>query len=300
MKNNAAINSRERVQRVIRWGIADRVPKGELCINDGIVCQVIGCESAGFAEKYSFIQYMGLDLVSLSPVYPQGVKRLPQTSEYTWPHIREWTRTPLFTFAVLDGAFEWGMRIFNPQKFFALLGKNPQSLGELVRCVEKLNLNMAERLASEGIDAVMIADDIAQQRNLFVNPCILRTAFFPSLGRQVEKMTELGLPVFYHSDGNYGEVLEDLLNLGFTGLQCLEKNAGINIDELQKNYGKRVCLWGHLDADDISRAADADNLKKLNDSIRHLAERGKFLLGTTSGLFQGMDIDLLRKIYQLF
>lgn len=300
MKNSAAINSRERVKRVIRWGIADRVPKGELCINDDIVCRATGSESAGFSAKYSFIQYMGLDLVSLSPVYPHGLKRLPETTEYTWPHIREWTQTPLFTFAVLDGAFEWGMRIFYPQKFFVLLGTQPQALGEFVRCVEKLNLNMAERLASEGVDAVIIADDIAHQKNLFTHPHILRTAFFPSLGRQVEKMTKLGLPVFFHSDGNYGKVLDDLLNLGFTGFQCLEKNAEMNINELQKKYGKRACLWGHLDANDILQAADSDNLKKLHESISHMAERGKFLLGTTSGLFHGMDIDLLRRIYQSF
>jgi uroporphyrinogen decarboxylase len=293
-------SSRERVKALMEQGKTDRIPKGELCINDEVVCQAMGCVEAGFEERYGLIQQLGLDLVSLSPEYPRNLKELPKPSQYTWPDVNKWVSdTELFTFAVLDGAFEWGMRILGLHSFCVLL-KSPLSIKELVDSVEKLNLGMVERLADAGTDGFILADDIAYNDGLFANPQVLRDSFIPSLARQVDEIRCGGLPVFYHSDGNYRLVQDDIVNAGFTGLQCLEKNAGMDLVELWAQYGEKLCLWGHLDVDDIEAAVDSVNMTQLTASVRALSQQGRFILGTTSGLFKGMDIPLLQSIYKTF
>lgn len=298
MNTNRPLSSRERVQNLIYHNVFDQIPKGELCINDDVFSSIAAITRGRFEEKFHFIQTLGHDLVSLSPHYPRDPKRVPSAEEYVWPDLDKWVgQTSLFTFAVIDGPFEWGLRIFGLEKFFTMIKKSPSSLEELISSVERLNMATVLKLEAEGINGIILADDIAYQSGLFVSPEILRSSFIPSLARQVEIISAKNLPVLYHSDGNYLPVIEDILNTGFNGLQCLEKNAGMDIKELQERFGEKICLWGHLEIDDVSQAGNATFLANLVESIHILASQGKFILGTTSGLFAGVDVNLLSTIY---
>ena len=301
LQQHTELSSRRFVQQIIEYGTKERIPKGELCINDDVVCLVTGCDKPGFDERLAFVCSLGLDIITLGPCYPFGLDRLPSMADYEWPDLKRWVReTSLFTFAVLDGAFEWGMRILGAEKFFVMLRTSPLSTQELVSATEKLNLAAVERLGAEGINGFILADDIAYQNGLFASPQLLQKFFIPSLARQANDIRIQGLPVFYHSDGNYKQVLNDIVNVGFTGLQCLEKSAGMDIKELQQQLGRKVCLWGHLEVADLTQASNPSYHASLISSIKELSSSGTLILGTTSGLFQGMDIDVLRTIYSTF
>jgi uroporphyrinogen decarboxylase len=294
---NQTLNSRELVKTVISKGPGFGLPKGELCIDDQVFINLSGCAQPGFEERLGVLESLSLDLVSLSPEYPSG--RLPEVSEYLWPDLNLWvTATSYFTFAVLDGAFEWGMRVLGLQKFFSMLKESPLSVKEFIGRVDKLNLATAEKLVAEGIDGIILADDIAYQSGLFVSPKTLRDAFIPSLALQAGFVRSSGLPVFFHSDGDYRTVIEDIVGAGFQGLQCLEKGAGMNMEILREQFGPEICFWGHLDVNDIKEANSEESCIKLLESIRLTASQGSFILGTTSGLFTGIDLDVLRSVYR--
>lgn len=105
-------NPRLAVRRVIYEGAHDYIPKGELCIDDDIVCRAVQAKEAGFPEKCAFLQYLGLEIYTISPCYPERGKDLPAGREISWPELNKWTGdTDLFIFAVVDGPFEWGMRL---------------------------------------------------------------------------------------------------------------------------------------------------------------------------------------------
>jgi uroporphyrinogen decarboxylase len=297
---NENLSSRQRVQKLLRDGLTDKMPIGELCINDGVVCGQYGCICSGFEERFAFIQSLRLDIVSLSPLYPTGLSRLPEVREYQWPDVHRWVNdTSLFTFAVLDGAFEWGMRILGLEEFCVMLRRSPLSLQELSNRVETLNQSLVERLADQGINGIILADDIAYQQGLFASPQMLRDTFIPSLARQAERILHADLPVFYHSDGNYMAVIEDIVAAGFNGLQCLEKSAGMDIHKIRAQFGKELCLWGHLEVEDIVQANDPKSFNEIIASTRNLASDGRFIMGTTSGLFEGIDIKTLQAIYKM-
>ncbi|HZK24060.1 MAG TPA: uroporphyrinogen decarboxylase family protein [Oscillospiraceae bacterium] len=298
MPENSNLSPRELVQWVLENGVTDRIPKGELCITDGAIRKVMRVPEAGFTEKKAFAETMGLDIYSLSPQYPQQEKSLPTKKEYLWPELKNWTvDSPYFIFAVLDGAFEWGMRLLGFQEFCSNL-RSPLVMEALVEQVENLNFYMIEKLAAEGVNGFILADDIAHQQGLFARPQVFQEFFIPSLARQVEQILRLDLPVFYHSDGNYRAVISDIINTGVSGLECLEKTAGMHIKELQALLGPQVCLWGHLDTDDLEAAAqDASLLTPLLDNTLALAQGKRFILGTTSGLFEGMQLEVLQELY---
>lgn len=291
-------NPRLLVNRLLAHGTAEAMIKGELCINERVIQLKNGVTAVAFEEYVTFIQAMGLHIVSLSPRYAANPGQLPEFPACKWPHLNRWVNdTSLFTCAVIDGAFESGMRTLGLEPFCLMLRK-PLPLREWIHRVETLNKSLINYLASQGINGIILADDIAHSGGLFASPQIIKDLFIPSLARQVEYGLSLGVPVFFHSDGNYMAVIEEIIAAGFTGLQCLEKTAGMDIRGIRQQFGRDLCLWGHLDAGDIEQAANEESLKSVIQETQELAAGGRFILGTASGLFEGMDVDTLQKIYR--
>lgn len=288
-------NSRERVKAAVSHQLPDRIPRGELCIDDGLIAERLNCSQVGFEERAAFVQDLGLDLVCLAPDYPDG-KSVPSSLKPILPDLEEWAlKTPLFIFALIDGAFGWGTRTLGYTDFLMLSRSSPLSFQDFIEKVEQLNKELIKGLVDQGVDGIIIADDIAYQHGLLINPKTLRESIFPALARQVE--TAAGkVPVFFHSDGNYSEIIPDLIQCGFQGLQCLERRAGMEPLRLQEQYPE-LCLWGTLEVEDLQRANNPDYSEKLISEIKALASHKGFILGTTCGLFKGIDIDALTAIY---
>ncbi len=150
-----------------------------------------------------------------------------------------------------------------------------------------------------GADGILIADDIAYRQSTTVSPTLLRELFFPSLARQVNGIAPLEVPVFFHSDGNLNGVIDDLVAIGFQGLQGIESAAGMDLARLKAAYGERVCLWGNLDPGDLFMDRNAEDLQKsVQDIIEGATGGGGFIFGTSSGLVGGMRPENINVVYQ--
>lgn len=295
------LNSREQVKKLIQTGKAEKILKGELIIDDEIVKSSLDCNHISFEEEKCFVQSLGLDLITVSQ-HALDEYQIKNFKEEYYPllELRNWvTQTQYFTFATIDGAFERGIQVWGLENFFRLIKGQSSLLEEWIQTIEKLNLKLVQRIASEGADGIIIADDIAYAGGLFVNPQSLRDYFIPSLVRQVEEIKRNGLIAFFHSDGNYRKVLQDILRAGFDGLHCIDKNSKMDISQLQKEVKPNICLWGHLDVKDLEEVAnDPNKLEQKSQWIKELAAEHRLLLGTSSGLFRGINMQGLRALYQ--
>lgn len=295
------LNSREQVKELIRTGKAQKILKGELIIEDEIVQRYLACEHVGFEERKCFIESIGLDLVTVSP-HPMDEYQIKNFKGKDYPllKLRNWvTQTQYFTFAIINGAFEQGIQTWGLENFFRLVKGQSSLLEEWIQTIEKINLNLIQRITAEGADGIIIADDIAYAGGLMANPQSLRNSFIPSLVCQVEEIKRNGLIAFFHSDGNYRKILQDILEAGFDGLHCIDKNSKMDISQLQKEVKPNICLWGHLDVQDLEEVAHNPNqLKQKKQWIKELASEHRLLLGTSSGLFRGINIQGLNALYQ--
>ena len=57
------MNSRERIFAAIRHEKTDRIPRGEIFIDDAVVSSFLNCAEVGFDERWEFVRSLGLDLV---------------------------------------------------------------------------------------------------------------------------------------------------------------------------------------------------------------------------------------------
>ncbi len=291
------MDARKRVESAIGHRVADRVPRGEIFIDDGVIKSFLKCREVAFEQRREFVLRLGLDIICLTPCF-SSVRRagLPPAESVCWPDLDRWVReTDRFVFAMVDGAFGWGMKLFGFEGFFAMLARDTGDLTDFLLQVEGFNITMADRAIKGGAAAILIADDIACSLGMMVDPGTLRKHYFPSLARQV---SSFDVPVFFHSDGNLSLVLGDIVGAGFLGLQGIEAAAGMDIGRVKGRYGKRLCLWGNLDPSGLVGPCDGQQLRNdVRSIVSAASDGGGFIFGTSSGLFNGMRPENLLAVY---
>jgi len=294
------MDSRERVSLAIAHYDADRIPIGEITIADGLIREFLGVDRIAFAERREFVNRLGIDALCEPPQWPVPLLHLPDPADTQWKDLGVWaTHTDRFAFAMLDGLFGWGTRLMGFERFLTASLKRSRELIDLMHAVERLNIALANRAVAAGADGILIADDIAYRQGTTMSPKALRDFFFPSLERQLIGMAPLKIPVFFHSDGNLNAVMDDLVEIGFQGLQCLEPEAGMDLARLKAAYGERICLWGNLDPRDLFLERDSEELeKRVRDMIEVAAPGGGFIFGTSSGLVDGMRPGNIEGVYR--
>jgi uroporphyrinogen decarboxylase len=290
------------VARTIRRQATDRVPVGELCIDDAVVTAFTGTCRVDFGQRRQVADRLGMDLICLAADYgPRNAQGgLPAADAVGLKAIETWAgQTDLFIFVLLDGGFEWGIKIWGFQQFLTMVMRQSGDVPDLLQHVELLNRRLIKRAAGLGADGVVIADDIAYRRGLLLPPDRIIELFLPSLARQTEASHAAGRPVFFHSDGDLGAILKDIADSGFDGLQGIEAASGMDLAAIKAQYGHQLCLWGNLDpaclVEELGAAAiDA----RVGTVIASGSRNGGLIFGTSSGLFKGMRPCSIERAYQ--
>lgn len=294
------MDQRTRIRAAINRLPADQIPCAELVITDEIIRALCGQPVIEFDHRLEFVQTMGLDAICLHPCAPLSPQESLVQGELVFNDLPGWIESDLFTFAVLDGPVGWSGKLLSFEDMMRNLVRGNSEMAAIVAAVEKLNLAAMERLAGGGVNGILLADDIAFNQGVIARPAFLRSLLFPSYARQVEYAKKLGLPIFFHSDGNLTAVLDDIVVAGFDGLQCIEKLAGMDIGDIKSRYGHKLCLWGNLDpAELLSTRSSAELASHVEQIIRDGGGGSGLIFGTSDGLFDRMNLDSIRTVYKV-
>jgi uroporphyrinogen-III decarboxylase len=103
---------------------------------------------------------------------------------------------------------------------------------------------------------------------MFFSPDYWRRYYKPGLRTMVETCHDNDLPVIYHGCGNVHRVFEDFIEVGVDAYNPLEAKAGLDVVELRREYGHRICFCGNMNviewADRSQEELKAIVLRKLN------------------------------------
>ncbi len=295
-------DSKSLVWRTIKRRDVDRVPVGELCIDDAVVAAFTGASRVGLAQRRQVADRLGLDLICLTADYGRRSDSgaLPAAETVDLSAVEAWAeQADRFIFVLFDGGFQWGVKRWGFERFLTMVMRQSTDVQDLLQRVEALNRRLTERAAHLGADGVVIADDIAYRNGLLLPPDRIRELFVPSLARQTEACRAAGLAVFFHSDGNLNAVLEDIAGSGFDGLQCIEAAAGMDLAAIKANYGRQLCLWGNLDPACLVEETSAEAIdERVEAALASGARGGGLIFGTSSGLFKGMQPRNIERAYR--
>jgi hypothetical protein len=116
----------------------------------------------------------------------------------------------LITRAVIE--FGW-------EPFLLASAVDPERMGQILDCFGEASVAGVRGWAQiPGVELIVVHDDIAATRGVMMSPEWYRRYAFPWYARLFAAVHEAGRKVLYISDGNYLQVLDDLLTTDPDGL----------------------------------------------------------------------------------
>jgi uroporphyrinogen-III decarboxylase len=145
------------------------------------------------------------------------------------------------------------------------------------------------------IDVVIIGDDVATARDLFISPRTYREMILPFHKRQAAIAKKYHMPLEMHCCGKCESIIDDWVDMGVSIWQPAQPLN--DLAAIQKKYGKRLVLnggWGNTGPAGIPGADEATVRQSIRDTIDKLAPSGAFVFWDGGGV--GTENDMVQKI----
>lgn len=140
---------------------------------------------------------------------------------------------------------------------------------------------LVESCANAGVDIVTLSDDWGSNQTMLFSPRMWRQRIRPYSERVVQHALSQGLFVNLHSDGYIMQIMNDLVEMGFSSLHPLQESSGMDPQTIKNQYGKNIVIYGSLDVIDGLLVYDGDELTKyISERFQIYAPGGGFIFNT--------------------
>jgi uroporphyrinogen decarboxylase len=146
--------------------------------------------------------------------------------------------------------YETAKDVFGHEQLSLIMADDPDWARDIFDTEAEIAVRALDHLERSGIrfDGGWIFGDIAYNHAPFFSPRMYRQLVMPAHARHVGWFKDRGLPVIYHTDGDFRPILPMLIEIGVDCFQPLEAKAHIDVRELKPKYGDRVSFMGNIDA----------------------------------------------------
>jgi hypothetical protein len=175
------------------------------------------------------------------------------------------------------------------------IAEEPEKVMEFFEALEAFQDTVLENtLKYCPIDVVVINDDVATARDLFISPKTYREMILPFHKRQADIAKKYNTYIEMHCCGKAESIVDDWVNMGVTIWQPAQTMN--DLAAIQKKYGKKLIINGGWDNTGPAGIPGADEeliRQSVRDTIDMLAPTGAYIFWDTGGV--GKEEDMLKK-----
>ena len=159
-----------------------------------------------------------------------------------------------------------------------------------MRAIEQL-LRDAVSWRAAGIEAVAMCSDYCMNAGPFLSPELFAEFVTPFLKLQVAELRKLGFYTIKHTDGNIMPIIDQLAECAPDALHSLDPQGGVDIAEVKKRYGDRLCLIGNVNCGLMDTGTDAEVAASAEYALRHGMPGGGYVFSTSNCIYTGMPLE---------
>jgi uroporphyrinogen decarboxylase len=145
-------------------------------------------------------------------------------------------------------------------------------------------------IATNSVGAIAAVDDIAYSEGLMISSSLLRDNLFPWYKKMGKICRKNQIPFIYHSDGNIMEIIDDLIDCGFTAIHPVEEKA-MRISSVYNKYKDKLCLLGNIDMDILIRCNPEDVENLVLNNLKNLAPDGFYCCGSGNSVTKSIPVE---------
>ena len=153
------------------------------------------------------------------------------------------------------------------------------------------NESYFSRSYAAGIEAVAMCSDYCMNAGPFLSPELFAEFVTPFLKLQVAELRKLGFYTIKHTDGNIMPIIDQLAECAPDALHSLDPQGGVDIAEVKKRYGDRLCLIGNVNCGLMDTGTDAEVAASAEYALRHGMPGGGYVFSTSNCIYTGMPLE---------
>lgn len=159
---------------------------------------------------------------------------------------------------------------------------DPDLVHEIMEAFTEWNLEAAKLAIETGkVDAVQISDDWGGTSGLLISPEHFKEFFLKPLGKMVQGVKDLGVPVIMHNDGQIWDMLDDIVATGINGLHPVEKAAGMDLKVVKEKYAGKICPVGNVNnKTTMADGTPEEVMAEVKECIEHAGAGGGYIIST--------------------
>lgn len=162
---------------------------------------------------------------------------------------------------------------------------NPRLAHGVLKLINDYYCTVNRRAIEAGADAVVLADDWAFKTGPFMSPTHFREFVLPYFRRCIRICKEAGGYVIKHSDGNLWPVMDMIIDSGIDAINPIQPDAGMDLGEVKRRYGHRVCVAGNINCGyTLSEAPVEQVVREVKEAIRKAGSGGGYIMMSSNSL----------------
>ena len=150
-------------------------------------------------------------------------------------------------------------------------------------------LRWAEAWAGKGImDGFALCTDYCLNTGPFLSPSQFEEFVTPYLARLCAGYRDMGYYVIKHTDGNIMPIIDQLVQARPHALHSLDPQAGVDIAEVKRRFGRQVCLIGNVNCGLLQTGTDQEVVESCRYALRSGMPGGGYIFSTSNCVYTGM------------
>ncbi|NCO33840.1 MAG: hypothetical protein AUJ92_18895 [Armatimonadetes bacterium CG2_30_59_28] len=185
--------------------------------------------------------------------------------------------------------------------FVARIADDPQSMKDDAERMVADRLALAEVQRAHGaLDGFALCADYCFNDAPFLSPAMFDEYVTPYLTRLITAYREMGFHIIKHTDGNIMPILDSLVSARPHALHSLDPQGGVDIAEVKRRVGDRVCLIGNVNCGLMDTGTDEEAAESVRYALRHGMPGGGYVLSTSNCIYTGMPLKRYELMLQIW
>lgn len=188
--------------------------------------------------------------------------------------------------ALSQTIFELAWNLYGMESLMIAFSEFPGFVHRLFDEITLRKQRMARRYVQAGVDILRLGDDVGSQHGMMISPAVWRTFLKPRLASVIAaaRAVRPGIPVFYHSDGDVREIIDELIEVGVTILNPIQPEC-MDPFEIKARYGDRLTLWGAVGTQTTMPYGTPTEVRRVvREYMRRLAPGGGYVIGPSHSI----------------
>ena len=143
-------------------------------------------------------------------------------------------------------------------------------------------------------DGIFWPDDMGYRNTAFFSGEIYREIIMPYHRKAVEWAHGKGIKARLHSCGDIMKLLPDVVSTGIDCLNPLEIKAGMDIEYIKKEYGKKIALHGGMDASKMGKEELITPI--IDKNLPILSSGGGYIFASDHSIPNDVSLSVYKKI----